>query len=67
VSYKTSGFGLRLAGVFKYQRYFGPQQNSVLNFVSRHFDVEYEFSRINAGEGHPLEGEKFRGIRFSIF
>jgi len=67
VSYKTSGFGVRLAGVLKYQRYFNPQGNSVLNFISRHFEGEYEFSRINAGEGHPLEGTKYRGIRLSIF
>jgi hypothetical protein len=67
LTYKTAGFGLRLAGVFKYRRYFSPQRNDALSFISRHLDIAYESSHINAGEGHPLEGTKYRGIRISIF
>jgi hypothetical protein len=67
VTYKTTGFGLSLAGVFKYHRYFSPQRNNVLSLISRHLDVAYESGHVNAGEGHPLEGTKYRGIRISIF
>jgi hypothetical protein len=37
------------------------------NFLANHIDVQYNTGNLDAGEGHPLDATKFKGISVSFF
>lgn len=69
VIYDTDGIGFSLLGLLKAIRQFNPELtgSAAFNFVTRHIDIQYHRSRMNAGAGHPLDGTKFQGIGISVF
>jgi hypothetical protein len=69
VYYHTEGIGLSLTGVLKAIRYLNPRavDHAVLGFLANHIDVQYNTGSLDAGEGHPLDATKFKGISVSFF
>jgi hypothetical protein len=69
VFYDTSGFGIsptnliRLTGLLKAELL----DNSVVNFITNHVDIQYDHSSLDAQRGQPLDNTAFNGITIRLF
>ncbi len=61
---KTSGYALRLKGVFKLL--YAYSDDKLLKYIANHFDFQYAHSEIKSGRGHPLSGTVYSSFRLAI-
>jgi len=57
---KTSGSAFILKGIFKLIS--SSSSNNVVTYIGKHFDLQYTYSEIDAGDDHPITGTEFQSI-----
>lgn len=65
VRYTTRGIGVGLAGWLKLASQLFPK-NRTLRLVTNHFDLQYQWSKFQIENDHPLAGTKFRGLNLIL-
>lgn len=65
VRYTTRGIGVALAGWLKLASQLFPESRT-LRLVTDHFDLQYQWSKLEIENGHPLAGTKFKGINLIL-
>lgn len=65
-NYSTSGFGIRIGGLWKLIQVLSPEarESDVFTFLAGHFDFGYDHAEYDVGPSHPLSGTKFSSITF---
>ncbi|MDZ7290908.1 MAG: hypothetical protein ONB44_14760 [candidate division KSB1 bacterium] len=66
VDYDTRGFGVRLHGLLDAFLSDQPQE-SVIGFLIRHFDIQYDYGHYSAEKDHPLNDTNFHGVGIRFF
>jgi hypothetical protein len=64
VFYKTTGYGIGIAGLLKLTQFVST--NQTLKFFVDHFDIQYHWSEIEISPINPLYGTKFKGLNLVI-
>ena len=65
VRYTTRGIGVGLAGWLKLASRFFPESRT-LRLVTDHFDLQYQWSKFEIENDHPLTGTRFTGLNLVI-
>jgi hypothetical protein len=67
-NYVTSGFGIRISGLFKTMQVVSPEsmENTTFAFIAKHFDFGYDHARYDAENGHPLGRTTFNALTLVI-
>jgi hypothetical protein len=65
VRYTTRGIGVGLAGWLKLVSRFFPESRT-LRLVTDHFDLQYQWSKFEIENDHPLTGTRFTGLNLVI-
>jgi hypothetical protein len=62
--YSTSGFGIRIGGVWKLLQALSPEvaESEVWAFFTNHFDFGYDHAEYKTEATHPLSDTKFNSI-----
>ena len=63
-NYSTSGFGIRIGGVWKLLQALSPEvaESEVWAFITNHFDFGYDHAEYKTEPTHPLSDIKFNSI-----